>query len=202
MKKAIFPLYYFPPISYFKAIIRYSGVLFERHDHYQKQTYRNRCKILNANGVQTLSIPIKKNGIRTSDQKEAFNEIPWQEQHWKSLQIAYRSSPYFEFYEQEFVPLFKAQASNSNLYDFNLLCLEKVLSLLSIQLKWTFTDEYQKVYSNSLDYRNAFSPKAVPSHEMPSYIQVFSDRFEFIPNLSLLDLLFCLGPESLNYLKK
>ena len=200
MKKAIFPIYYFPPISYFKAVVQHRSIWLERCDNYQKQTFRNRCKILNANGVQTLSIPIKKSGVRASDQKEIFNQLPWQDQHWKSLQVAYRSSAYFEFYEQEFICLFKWRANN--LYDFNLLCLEKILSLLSIQLEWTFTNQHNKEYPNDMDYRNSFCPKSKSSSQMPSYIQVFSDRLEFATDLSILDLVFCLGPESVKYLKK
>ena len=199
MKRAIFPIYYFPPISYFKAIVKYPSILFELHDNYQKQSYRNRCKIATANGVQILSIPVKKkNKIRLSNQKEVLKHTKWQEHHWKSLQIAYRRSPYFEFYEREFASLFKTRVSK--LYEFNIFCLEKLFSILSIQLEWEFTQEYNETCSDNLDYRNSFSSKGKPGCEIPPYIQVFSDRSQFISDLSILDLIFCLGPESVNYL--
>ncbi len=194
----IFPIFYFPPISYFKDWIKSKEIELEKWENFQKQTYRNRCKILGPNGVQKLIIPTLHNGTRLYKDIQISYSENWQKEHIKSLEAAYRRSPYFEFYEDDIIPLLESK--EKFLLDFNFKILEQLLSILQIENEIRFTTQYKSEYL--YDYRDSFNAKKEQSVNMDSYSQVFNDRFSFQPNLSILDLLFNLGPEAIIYLNQ
>ena len=175
-------------------------VLFEVDDNYQKQTYRTRCYIYSPNGKQLLNIPIK-NANSTQKTKDALIDYSfgWQKQHLKSFAAAYRSSPYYEYYEDEFNTLFDDKPKF--LLDYNLLCQEKVIEFLGLELNVTKTVEYHKIYNSELDLRYLANAKLKQSFKFAEYTQGFSDKHGFIPNLSILDLLFMEGTNALTYLE-
>lgn len=197
MQQAIFPIFYFPPISYCKKLILFEEITFENNENFVKQTYRNRCKILGANGTQNLIIPIHHNGKRIVKDIEISYAENWQKNHLKSIKTAYQTSPYFEFYEDKFNKIFEEK--EKFLIDFTLKTNELTFSLLKITPKYTFTEDYKSDYENN--FRNQFIAKEHFFKEQQIYNQVFSDRFSFQKDLSILDLIFNLGTKSLQYLQ-
>lgn len=201
MKTLLHPSY-FPSISHFVAMVQAENVVFEMEDNFQKQTNRNRTYIYSPNGVQLLNIPIKHS--RTSHQKtkdiQIENDFDWQKQHFKSLEAAYRSSPFFEYFEDDFVPFFEKK--HQFLMDLNLEALEIISKCMRMKFDFETTNEYfHEVDSNKfLDYRFLVNGKKDPS-VFESYTQVFDDKFGFINNLSVLDLLFSEGKFTVDYLK-
>jgi len=199
-EKQILPVYYFAPISYWAFYLQVKKTIFEREDFYEKQSFRNRCYLYGANGWLSLIIPIRHEGKRKYKDVRICYEIPWRTQHQKSLENAYRSSPYFKFYEMDFIALFEKK--EIFLLDFNQKCMQIIANILKITLSKRFTYQYQKKYTQGRDLRDAFSVKSQLNQDFPKYQQVFSEKHGFFPDLSLLDLLFNEGPESFNYLKK
>lgn len=202
MPEALFPLPYFGPLSIYAALVKYEHILVEATENYQKQSYRNRQYIFGANGKLMLNIPVKRSssGQRlTYKDSKIENEFKWQNLHFKSLETAYRTSPYFEFYEAEFEPLY--HQNFSSLFEFNLLCFKTVIELIGIEVKLEMTEVYQKEYKTLPDYRGLINAKTQKNTIHRPYHQVFEEKYGFIPDLSILDLLFNLGPESLSYLK-
>ena len=191
---------YFSPIVHYIALAKADQVIFEVEDSYQKQTYRTRCYIYGANGKQLLNIPVQHNN-KSRKTKDILidHSVPWQKQHLKAIQAAYRSSPYFEFYEEEFVTLFKK--SPQFLLDFNFTCQELVLELLQLEVSYIKTTAYFNEYSDIVDLRSLADAKSQKKYKLNAYTQVFSDKHGFIENLSILDLLFMEGPNALNYLE-
>ncbi len=192
---------YFPSIAHFTAIAKADTVVFEVEDNYQKQTYRNRAYIYGANGKLLLNVPVKhshKNRQKYKDVKIA-NDENWRDLHWKSLQSAYRTSPYFEYYEDEFIPLFEKK--HTFILDYNFECLELVLECLQLDFNYSKTTEYNKDVSPLTDYRNLVNARKEPSFNFDKYTQVFGNKYGFISNLSILDLLFNEGTNALNYLE-
>lgn len=174
-------------------------ILFEIQDNYQKQSYRNRCYITGPNGKQLLSIPIKYDSsvgrIKSKDIK-VENNFPWQAQHFKALKVAYRSSPFFELLEEELSPIFNKQYTF--LYDVNLATLQFVLDTLEMNIPIEQTSTYQETYN--ADYRGIAHKKFTPPESNKSYTQMFDEKNGFIKNLSILDLLFMEGPNTLSFL--
>lgn len=201
---------YFGNIAHFSAIVQAESVTFEMFDHYQKQTFRNRCYIATANGPLLLNIPIKhsssgKRGER--DKKHQLyrdvkieNAFPWKKQHWKSIQIAYRSSPFFEFYEDDLAPLFESE--DDHLMPFNQKCFEVICDLLGLKISSGYTTSYQKSISEKKDLRSLVEAKKSFSTSFEPYTQVLESQHGFLPNLSILDLLFNEGPNALSYLRR
>jgi WbqC-like protein len=192
---------YFPNLSHFSSIVNAEHVLFEIEDNYQKQTYRNRTTIYAANGALILSIPVvfsQKNRQKFRDVKIA-NETHWQTQHWKSLQSAYRTSPFFEFYEDELQPLFTKK--ETSLLDFNFKCLEVIFDCLQLDSTFTKTESYQKIIEDKTDLRHLVNTKKEQVQQFNNYTQVFNNKHGFINNLSILDLLFNEGTNTLSYLQ-
>jgi hypothetical protein len=197
---ALFLPTYFSPISQYNAIVKSDEIVFEVEDNYQKQTYRNRCYIFGANGKQTLNIPVKHQ--KTTEKKKTKNALvendsKWQSHHLKSLQSAYRTSPFFEFYIDDLMPIFKKKYRF--LLDVNIdtyLILSEALELESYYSK---TTEYGKDSSKN-DFRFLSEIKQKPQTEPQKYIQMFDDKHGFLPNLSILDLIFMEGPNAINFL--
>ncbi|WP_298480447.1 WbqC family protein [uncultured Maribacter sp.] len=202
MKHLIHPTY-FPNIATF-AVIAQQDVYWEVMDNYQKQTYRNRTYVCTDNGKHILNIPIVHVGKEKGRQKykdvQLDNSYAWQRQHWRTLETAYRSSPFFEFYEDEIVPIFLEK--HTHLMDFNLKAIEIICDCLQIETPKERTTEYKSNIKDSIDLRFLANAKIEPKFNTEKYIQVFSDRHTFIPNLSILDLLFNEGTNALPYLKE
>jgi len=200
MKITIHPTY-FPNIAHFVVMAKAKEITLEFDDNFLKQTYRNRAYIYGANGKLALNIPVihsQKNRKKYRDVK-IFNEEKWQSLHWKSLLSAYRTSPFFEYYEDELQPVFNLKTEY--LLDFNLKCFEVICDCLQLDLNTSKTETYQVTIENSNDYRHLVNAKKEPDYTFDSYTQVFNEKHGFIPNLSILDLLFNEGPNALNYLE-
>ncbi len=191
---------YFPNISHFVGIVNAENVVFEVEDNYQKQTHRNRTYIYGANGKLSLNIPVKhshKNRQLYKDVK-IVNDTNWQLSHWKSLQSAYRTSPFFEFYEDELAPLFHKK--QQYVLEFNFKCLNVIADCLQLDLNYQTTSFYQKEIPNSQDLRFLVNARKEQERHFEPYTQVFSNKHGYINNLSILDLLFNEGTNALNYL--
>ena len=196
---ALFIPTYFAPISQYAAIIKSDEVVFETQDNFQKQTYRNRCYIYGANGKQLLNIPVKH--IKTEGRKKTKdtlveNSFPWQSQHFKSLQTAYRSSPFFEFFEDDLSVIFEKKYKY--LLDVNIDTHLFVTDALQISQSFKKTSAYN--LSSDDDFRNLAIAKSTHPFEFPKYIQIFKEKHGYIENLSILDLLFMEGGNSFDLL--
>lgn len=186
---------YFPPVSFYKSLSDFSNIIFEQYDHYQKMSFRNRMVIANANGRSVLSVPL----VKGRDQKRIMKDVriadhqSWQSQHWKSLESAYGRSPFFEFYRDELEALYRKPFLF--LLDWNLHCFEWTMIALGLKLRVSLTHTYSKDYDNTIfvDRRNMILPKNYLDFDGPKYKQVFEDKLGFLPNLSVLDLIFCEG---------
>lgn len=202
MPEAIFSLPYFGPISYYVELVNYDSIYIDAAENYQKQSHRSRQYIYGANGKLMLNIPVKRGKSKQRlkyRESNIENEFNWQLLHFRSLETAYRTSPYFEFYEADIEPLYNKKYKS--LFTFNFECLKTVLNLLNLDLKIEFNSEYKTEYVDIKDNRHLIEAKRSMSLAQKPYHQVFEDKFGFIENLSILDLLFNLGPESLSYLK-
>lgn len=201
-KTAIFSTAYFPSVQYFTEIVKGKNIVIEKHENYVKQSYRNRCKILSTNGIQTLSIPVKKisgQKIPIADTQIDYTES-WQQVHFKSIATAYQKSPFYEFYIDAFEKFFTKKYKF--LFDFNTEILETLLSELEIEKKISFTEKYEVEIPNYNDFRNSINPKNKFDKDFlgKKYIQVFSNKFNFAENLSILDLLFNEGTNVYKFL--
>ena len=196
---------YFPSISFYKTLINHDILLIERYEHYQKVSFRNRCYIAGPNGSILLSVPLTKGKNQRTVMKDVriSNEEKWQSLHWKTLVSAYRRSPWFEYYEEELGSLY--EKSFSFLVDWNLACLEWANKVVGISSPITFTDEFEKAYEPDrgiTDARDTLTPPGRSEKEgLPEYTQVFQERVGFLPDMSILDLIFCEGKRSLELLK-
>lgn len=188
-------------IQYYSILKNSEEILMDVNGHFEKQSYRNRTSIHGANGLLNLIIPLNRRGIRVPIKDVTINnDEAWQKLHWRSFESAYRSSPYFEYYEHDFKALYETKFEN--LLEFNLALHNKIVKLLGLNLNLSFTESYQKEHEGFEDYRSLIHPKVKGEVQYPAnkYIQVFEDRNGFIPNLSILDLLFNEGPNSISYL--
>ena len=199
---------YFPNIQYFSKLENCNEVLIEQHENYIKKSYRNRCEILAANGKLALSVPIEKSTaekIKITDVKIDYSEN-WQKNHLKALESAYALSPFYEFYIDDLKPLFEKKYEY--LFDLNIDIIKTVFDLIGIKKQIKLTDNFIEINEqNKNDFRFSIHPKEKMQKRdnefvANRYIQTFFDKFEFVPNLSILDLIFNLGPESLEYLHK
>ena len=196
----LLPYTYLGPIHYFSAIVQEKRVVLECHEHFPKQTYRNRCTIYGANGPLNLVVPtIHISGERSIALRRIAYDQAWQKLHWKSLETAYRSSPYFEYYEDDLYAILMKK--HDFLVDLNRELLNLILGIIDIQAELSETASYEDEF-DGIDLRGAWSPKAGTSEmeDFKRYPQVFEDRHGFIPNLSIADLIFNQGPNSKDYL--
>ena len=191
---------YFPSISHYVAMVQSDGIIFEMEDNFQKQTNRNRMYIYSPNGLQMLNIPIKHSKEvhqKTKDVKIEY-DFNWQKQHFKSLDAAYRSSPYFEYFEDDFRQIFEKK--HDFLIDLNFKAMEIISKCIGIPFVFEKTTEYFSEPTNQIDFRDLANGKK-DSSTFTEYTQVFDDKHGFINNLSVLDLLFNEGRSAKEYLK-
>ena len=191
---------YFSPISQYSEIFNSDAVVFEMEDNFQKQSYRNRCYIYNSNGKQLLSIPVKhevKEARKKTKDTLVENDFSWQDQHFKSLKIAYRTSPFFDFFEDDIAPIFEKKYKY--LHDINIDTFLFITDALQLSSDFIKTTEYE-VNPIQSDSRQLAEIKKQPKTLVDKYIQMFDDKHGFIPNLSILDLLFMEGPNTESYL--
>jgi len=191
---------YFPSISHFAAMAQSGSITFEMEDNFQKQTNRNRTYIYSPNGIQLLNIPIKHSKEKHQKTKDVKLEtaFDWQKQHFKSLEAAYRTSPFFEYFEDSLMPVFTKK--HTFLMDLNFETMEIVSKCLTMPFEFGKTEEYFHEVSAITDFRNLANGKKDTAAFEP-YTQVFGDKFGFINNLSILDLIFNEGRFALDYLK-
>ncbi|MAP81421.1 MAG: hypothetical protein CL526_10070 [Aequorivita sp.] len=192
---------YFPSIEQMTAIAQTDKVVFEVEDNYQKQTYRNRMVVAHSNGRLLLNIPVKhsKTGKRQKTKEVVVeNDFPWQEHHWRSLQSAYRTSPFFEFYEDDLAPFFTKPVEK--LLDHNLQIFEVLCELIGIDCEVEKTTTFQ-TEPKIADCRFMVNAKRKTTFSPDKYTQVHENNHSFLPNLSVLDLLFNEGPNTLLYLE-
>ena len=187
---------YFPNIHQFRQIIKANNILFEVSDNYQKQTFRNRTYIYGANGKLGLFIPV----IHTHKNRELFKDVKisyesnWMDLHLKSLQSAYRSSPYLEYFEDDFIKLYSEK--EKFLADFNIKCIKLISNLLDLDLDFKISNEYVEKTNDIIDLRDLSNARKEKKIETPKYIQVFESKHGYLNNLSILDLIFSEGKNS------
>ncbi|RAK20179.1 WbqC-like protein [Flavobacterium aquaticum] len=191
---------YFPSISHYVAMLQADSVTFEMEDNFQKQTNRNRMYIYSPNGVQLLNIPVKHAIEKHQKYKDVRieNDFGWQKNHFKSLEAAYRTSPFFEYFEDDFRPLFEKK--HEFLMDLNLEVFQLVNDLLGINIQPQKTTEFFHEVPDYNDFRHLVNGKK-DTTQLEEYTQVFNEKHGFINNLSILDLLFNEGRYAVDYLK-
>ena len=193
----VFSSLYLAPIEYYSALFRSSQAVIDIHENYQKQSYRNRCIIAGANGPMPLSIPIEKPEAGKSHMKDIRIAVHgnWRHLHWNAIISAYRSTPFFEYYEDELQPFYEKRTSF--LVDFNLQLHQLVCRWLQIDVPTTTSTEYITQISEGMsDVREAIHPKRPSDFTTKPYYQVFAEKNGFLPNLSIIDLLFNMGNEA------
>ena len=186
---------YLAPISYYAILLKQNNSMIEYHEHFIKKSIRNRCDIMNTNGRLSLSIPVNrktKTKTKISKIKISYAEN-WQKNHWKSIFSSYNSSPFFEYYKDKLKPYFLKE--EEYLIDFNNNLQKEILALLKIK----FTITYNSIYKRTGDFTDLRDNNSIKINTI-RYDQVFMEKHKFINNLSIIDLLFNMGPESLDYL--
>jgi hypothetical protein len=199
-KGAVFPLFYLPSVEFFKNMNQFKqeSILIEQEEHFPKQTNRNRTSIASPNGRLDLTVPVQKNkgtkGHTPYKDIRIANEDNWQRIHWLSLETSYRSSAYFEFYEDAFAPFY--QKKFDFLLDYNTQLLAVLLKVLKMPVNYQFTDVYEKAYLGMVDLRGEMHHKRPSNYQNKPYYQVFEDKYGYLNNLSVVDLLFNQGPQA------
>ena len=195
----IFPTAYLPSIEYVSLFLKTEDASIELFETYQKQSCRTRTNVMTANGIQTLTIPvIKTNGNHTltKDIEISYKES-WQQIHLRCLESAYRKSAYFDYYFPYFEKIYKQKFNT--LFELNDFCLKTILKIMKVKKDYSYTTDFERIVDEN-DYRISLS-KGTNKIEMKPYYQVFADRHGFIPNLSIVDLLFNEGPNSVSNLQ-
>jgi hypothetical protein len=201
---------FFGPVQWYQKLYRAEEVLIEQCDSYQKQTYRNRCLIATTNGIQALTVPVSlesgggETSFRSNDKRILISDHGnWRHQHWQALTSAYGDSPFFQYYEDDLRPFFTERWET--LYNYNEAIRLKMCELLDIQPHVSLTSHYMTgmELDGISDYRETINPKhpaADADFQPRRYYQVYERKHGFLPNLSILDLLFNMGPEGVFYL--
>ncbi|MFK8007024.1 MAG: WbqC family protein [Saprospiraceae bacterium] len=207
-KTVLLELHYLPSIQYVSKLLQFSRVMLEQHENYSKGSYRNRCHLASSMGLLRLSLPLAggKNQQQPIREVKLKYDEPWQNQHWTAIKSAYGKSPFFEHYEHRFLPIF--QKKYEYLWDWNWDLLHVVLEIISLKKNIELTKKFDKELEEEIvDFRNKISPKENKKFEdvdfeQAKYVQVFEAENGFLPNLSILDLIFCAGPEAEIYLER
>lgn len=194
---------YFAPLAWYVPLAKGANVCMEQHDNFVKQTFRNRCIITGPNGRQVLTVPVEKNAKGKTSMRDVriSDHGNWRHLHWNALESSYGKSPFFEYYADDLRPFFEKRWDF--LFDFNEEIRQTVCELLQIEAKVTFSSEFlpaDRLPEGFVDLRPLAEPSVLDEQPCPPYYQVFAQRHGFTPNLSILDLLFNLGPEALIYL--
>ncbi len=211
MNPLLIELQYLPPISCYRSLWECKNVFFEKQEHYQKGSYRNRCHIASAQGVLRLSIPLQKgkNEQLPITKVRMATESPWRKLHWNAIRTCYGSAPFFEHYAPHFEKIY-LQQEEEYLFDWNLALFRLTLQLLKIsdQTPVHFTETYQKPLENEVftDRRNKINPKTSASktsdeNSALKYPQLFEETTGFLPDLSIIDALFCCGPRAIDLIR-
>ncbi len=206
---------YFPPIEYFKQFVQFPNVVIEAHENYQKGSFRNRCHIANSTGVQVLSVPLRKGKNAKQPIKEVAiaYDMDWQKQHWQSIRTAYGSAPFWEHYAPQLELFFLKKYDY--LFDLNIAILETFLKILKLKntVSVSFSTDYEADFTpkcifvtasgarqEGVDFRNKIIPNKT-NFQGEKYAQLFQERTGFLPNLSILDLVFCTGPQAMTVIQ-
>jgi hypothetical protein len=194
---------YLPPVSYFSLLQGFDGLIVEKYEHYQKQSYRNRCYIKNPNGIQSLIVPLTEKHGKTimKDVKIDYSQ-KWLNNQWRTIQSAYGNAPFFEYYGHDLHD--KIFQKPVFLFDLNYQLLTMCLKWLKYNIPVAETSSYEKVPDTTIkDYRSVLNPKKADScnrfYKSVEYQQVFGSKF--VNNLSIIDLVFCEGPGALSIVK-
>ena len=203
MEPALITVGYCAPIIQYAVIYQTEQLHIEAKGNFQKQSYRTRMKIATSTGDLVLIVPILHRKDKTERQQyydvKIENKFHWQRDHWRSLKIAYQTSPYFEYYEDEFEHLY--HTTYESLIDFNNACHVVIMECLQLEITPILTEEFFK-NPEQLDYRHLVQAKKEPDYPLPAYHQLFNENHGYLPNLTILDLLFNLGPSAQDYLAK
>ncbi len=203
--KTLLSIHYFPCVQWFSKLVHQKGII-EQYENYSKGSYRNRCHIIGANGIQRLSIPLikgKNNKMPIQEVQISYSDH-WQKEHWQSIRSAYGNAPFFNFYDETIRELIFNQ--EKFLLNYNLKIINTLLELFGLDESYVnFTNSFEKE-SSFFDLRNGISPKenkivSDPYFKNIEYAQVFLEKHQFIKNMSVLDLLFCTGPQAIEILE-
>lgn len=191
---------YLPPVEYFSLILNAEEILIEREENYLKQTYRNRCYILSAGGIQTLTVPVYLGSLHKTPLKNIRIDYSkrWQQIHLRALIASYRSSPFFEFYFEDIQRI--VLEGHEFLTDLNTGLTGVILNMLGLKRAVSFTTSYMPASEMDIDFRYNITPKKKSFAGAKKYTQVFSQNSDFVPGLSVIDLIFNMGPEAVKYL--
>jgi hypothetical protein len=197
----LLPLSYWGSIEYWKNIVQSSVIYIEQHEHLPKQTIRTFCLVCSANGLQKLSVPVNNPAQKTPvNRVKIINTQRWQHQHWYSLISAYRSTPFFDYYQTLIEPIYTTRYEY--LMELNKQTLEVVKQILKLNTSFSYTTHYIDKFTEGCDLRNIQSVKYPLIIQYPSYYQVFNYKWPFYSNVCVLDLIFNLGPDALGYLQR
>lgn len=191
---------YFGPIQWYQKLYRAEHVEIEQWESFRKQTYRNRCLIATTNGIQALTVPVEHSDSQLIKDIRLSDHGNWRHLHWNALQSAYGESPFFEYYQDDIRPFFDERWEF--LLDFNEAIRQKMCELIDIQPSVSYTKDYVPE-ENMASFRDVICPKHPledPDFTPKRYYQVYEQKHGFLPNLSILDLLFNMGPESIFFL--
>ena len=198
--KLIADLQYFSPAIFFSYLSNSTHCIFGQYEHFQKMSFMNRCTLLGGNGPINLTVPLDGGRNQRSVMKEVkiLNRENWQDRHWKTITSCYNKSPWFDHYRDELENLYSLKFEF--LIDWNLRCFQWIYDKLAIKTPISLSGEFVKDYDKNIyeDLRGKLMPSTINKNfpDAVRYPQVFGDRFGFVPNLSVLDYLFCVGPRS------
>jgi len=192
---------YLPPVEYFSVISRADEVLVEKEENYLKQTYRNRCYILSAHGPQLLSVPVYLGSLHKTPVKNIRIDYSkrWQQVHTGAMTASYNSSPYFEFYFNKIEKIILK--NHEYLFDLNMELTNSLLDILKMKKTISYTTNFISVGDMEYDFRYKITPKEKSHFAFKKYFQVFNNGEGFVPGMSIIDLLFNMGPEAVDYIK-
>ena len=191
---------YLPPASYFSLISQADEIFIEREENYLKQTYRNRCYILSTHGPQLLSVPVYSGSLHKTPIKDIRIDYSkrWQQVHLRAMTASYSSSPYFQYYFENIEKIISKR--HNFLLDLNMELTDSILKILKIKKVISYTTNFKPVGDTENDFRYIVTPKEESHFAVKEYIQVFNKGEGFVPGLGIVDLLFNMGPEAVEYL--